>query len=201
MSKDFIIKHKYFFISFSAVFIAGGGLFLFLLYNIAAFVGYQPIWKSDFDEVVNLMVTYYDQSLHYTSTDASASDLLSDDDLRHRVQKDALSRIIEYKILAVGIEKVRPDWESLAEIKIAKAMLAIKESQQFEEGVKMLYGMEYDEFKYKVLMPQAQFEILSEELEKQDKTYEEWLKNQKENINIRIMIEGIEWKEGEVVIK
>lgn len=198
---DFFRKHKHFFISFSAVFIAGGALFLFLLYNIAAFVGYRPIWKSDFDEVVNLMVTYYDQSLHHTSTDASASDLLSDDDLRHRVQKDALSRIIEYKILAAGIEKVRPDWENLSEIKIAKAMLTIKESQQFEEGVKMLYGMEYDEFKYKVLMPQAQFEILSEELEKQGKIYEEWLKNQKENINIRIMVEGLKWENSDVAIK
>ena len=61
--------------------------------------------------------------------------------------------------------------------------------------------MSIDDFKGKVLVPQAQFEILSEELKKQNKNYDQWMKEEKNKLNISIMVDGLVWKDGEVIIK
>lgn len=188
---------------FSVFFVSvvfGGFLFFYVSLGVVALVDYKLIWKKDFNETLDLMIKYYDVSGHNMTTDVSGSNLLEDKDFLKQMQKETLGRMIEYKIIAMELEKINPDWRELARIKIDNATLKIKEQEKFEEGVRTLYGMSFSEFERKVLMPQAQFEIMSEELKKQNKNYDEWLKEKKRGLNVRIMIEGLEWKDGEVII-
>ena len=99
------------------------------------------------------------------------------------------------------LEQINPKWRQLAQLKIDSALSKIEEKDRFEQGVGYLYGMSIDDFKGKVLVPQAQFEILSEELKKQNKNYDQWMKEEKNKLNISIMVDGLVWKDGEVIIK
>lgn len=201
MISNFSAKYKTFLSVFFASLVMGGFLVFYISSNMVALVNYDPIWKKDFNETLDLMIKYYDISDHNLTTDTSSKSLLGDKDFLKQIQKEALGRMIDYKILAMELEKINPDWRELARIKIDNATLKIKEQEKFEEGVRTLYGMSFSEFERKVLMPQSQFEIVSEELKKQNKNYDEWLKEKRMLIKIRIMIEGLEWKGGEVVIK
>ena len=168
---------------------------------MVALVNYDPIWKKDFNETLDLVIKYYDISDHHLTTDTSSSSLLKDKYFLKQIQKEALGRMIDYKILNMELEEINPNWRELARIKIDNATLKIKEQEKFEEGVRTLYGMSFYEFERKVLMPQSQFEIVVEELKKQNKNYDEWLKSKKKKLSISIMVDGLEWREGEVAIK
>lgn len=196
------MSHKFVLSLFLVSLIGGGILFFGVSSSIAAMVDGKPIWKKDFNETVSMIIKYYYAADEYnTATEISELEIMKDKDLMKRVQKEALERMIGYKIMTLGIEKIKPDWEESAQAKISDALTKVKENDKFEEGVKALYGMSQADFKGKVLIPQAQFEILSEELKKQNKNYEEWMKEEKEKASIRIMIDGLGWKNGEVVIR
>lgn len=199
--KQLIEKHKFILSLFFVSLIGGGILFFGISLSVIAMVDGQLIWKKDFNETVDLMAKYYDTAGgHHDATGLAESEILKDEDLMKRIKKEALSRMIEYKILVVGLEKMNPDWGKSAEAKIEEAMKNIKENDKFNEGVKALYGMDQASFKGKVLIPQAQFEILSEGLKKQGKNYDQWIKEKKEKASVRIMIDGLEWGDGEVQI-
>lgn len=198
---EFIIRHKLVLGLFSVSLVGGGILFFGVSSSIVAMVDGKPIWKKDFNETVSLMMKYYDTADgQHVATEISESDVLRDTDLMRRVQKEALERMIEYKIMVFGLEKIKPDWEKSAQVKISDALKKVKETDKFEEGVKTLYGMNQADFKGKVLIPQAQFEILSDELKNQGKKYDQWMAERKEKASVRIMIEGLKWKDGEVII-
>lgn len=199
--KDLIQKHKTLLAVFLVSVLVGGFLFFAVSSKVVAMINYHPIWKGDFDEVVGLMVKYYDVENQHSSTDIVSSEFFKDEDLLKGMQKEALSRMIEYKIIAMELENSSPDWMDVAQSKIETAVLKITEKEKFEEGIIAVYGMNLFDFKSKVLMPQAQFEILSEELKKQDKPYEKWIIEEKEKIKVRIFIDGLKWEEGKVVIK
>lgn len=197
-----MIKQKTILTVFVVSVVVGGFVFFVISSRIAALVGFNPIWKGDFNETVNLFVRYYDTSNHHLLTsDISTSEFLKDKDLSRQIQKEALSKMIDYKILTAELEKRRPDWRDLAELKIKDAFAKIKEQDKFEDSVRTIYGMEISDFKSSILLPRAQIEILSDELKKQNKTYEQWLKEERSGIDVRIMIDGLEWKEGEVAIQ
>lgn len=200
--KQLFKEHKFILSLFFVSLIGGGVLFFGISSGIAAMVDGKPIWKKDFNETVSLMVKYYDTAGgHHDATEISESEITKDKDLMKRVQKESLERMIEYKIMTLGLEKMNPDWDKSAQAKISDALKKVKENDKFEEGVKALYDMSQADFKGKVLIPQAQFEILSEELKKQNKNYDEWMKEEKEKASVKIMVDGLEWKEGEVQIK
>lgn len=198
--KDLILKHKVIFSVFLVSVIFGGFIFFTISSSVVALVGYSPIWKNDFNEVVDLMAKYHESASSGNETNISGSDFLKDEYLLKNVQKEALTRIIEYKILSMELENINPDWRKSAQSKIDSAISKIDEKNNFEQGIVYLYGMSLNDFKGKILIPQAQFEILSDELKKQNKNYDQWMKDKKKNIDIRIMIDGLEWKNGEVQI-
>jgi|SRR3989304_2906176 len=201
MISNFYAKHKAFLSIFLASVVMGGFLVFYISSNMVALINYDPIWKKDFNETLDLVIKYYDISDHHLTTDTSSSSLLKDKYFLKQIQKEALGRMIDYKILNMELEEINPNWRELARIKIDNATLKIKEQEKFEEGVRTLYGMSFYEFERKVLMPQSQFEIVVEELKKQNKNYDEWLKSKKKKLSISIMVDGLEWREGEVAIK
>lgn len=201
MMKDLILKYKFILATSVTSLILGGFIYFAISSSVAAMIDYQPIWKSDLNEVVGLMVKYYESANQGNSTGVSDSEFLKDRYLLRNVQRETLTRIIEYKILSMELEKMNPNWRKLAQSKIDDALSRIGEKGKFEQGVNYLYGMNADDFKGKILIPQAQFEILSDELKKQGLSYDEWMKSEKKKMNIRIMVDGLEWKDGEVIIE
>lgn len=201
MIKELILKHKFISAIFLTSLFFGGFAYFAISSNVVAMVNYRPIWKSDMDEVVGLMIKYYDSANKGSSTDISSSEFFKDKYLLKNVKKEALTRIVEYKILSMKLEKINPNWRKLAQSKIDNAFSKIGEKDKFEQGVKYLYGMNADDFKGKVLMPQAEFEILSDELKKQGLSYDDWMKSEKKGLKISVMVDGLEWKDGEVAIR
>lgn len=201
MIKDIIKKHKTLLSVFVLSATIGGFAFLYLYSGIVAIIDGKIIWKKDLNETVNLMIKYYDTDSHHSSTSVSGSDFLEDKNLLKRIQRETLTRMIDYKILSSELEVRDLDWKNRASAKIDDAISQTKDSAKFKEGVKAIYSMSYDDFKAKVLMPQAQFEILADELKKENKQYEQWLKDKKKKIEVRIFIDGLEWKDGEIVIE
>lgn len=200
MIKDIIKQHKILLSVFVVSATIGGFIFLYLYSGIVAIVEGELIWKKDLNKTVDLMVKYYDTDSHHSSTSVLESEFFKDENLLKRIQKETITKMIDYKILVSELENRNLDWKSRARAKIDDAISQTKDSVKFEEGVKAIYGMDYSEFKDRVLMPQAQFEILAEELKKENKNYDEWLKNKKKNMKVKIFIDGLEWKDGQVQI-
>lgn len=194
------LKHKKLFSIFIAFMVIGGFIFFYTYFNIVAMVEGSIIWKKDFTETVDLINKYYNEGSHSSSTVISQEEILKDPNLLKRIQKDALLKMIDYKILMSELDGGELDWENDANIRINAAISRVEDGSKFENGIKELYGMDYKDFKIKVLLPQAQLEILSEELKKQNKNYEDWIKEERKTAEVKIFIDGLRWEEGEVQI-
>ena len=65
--------------------------------------------------------------------------------------------------------------------------------------IETLYGLSLDEFKERVLRPQAEREILVGRFFLENKSFDDWLKESK--AKIIILMPGLEWNGEKVVIK
>ena len=106
--KELILKHKVIFSIFSMSLIVGGFGYFAISSRVVAVVDYSPIWKSDLDEVIGLMAKYHDSVSQSNSTDVVGSEFLKDQYLLENVRKEALARIIEYRILSMELEQINP---------------------------------------------------------------------------------------------
>lgn len=110
-------------------------------------------------------------------------------ELLEEVGRNTLSFLIENKILSQEGKKISDDFYAAAEQKVADAL----KGKNVEQGTKAVYGLDLEQLKKMVLIPQAWRDVLQETLSVKKQTAEEWLKDVKQSKKIRLLFIPFYW--------
>lgn len=179
-------------ILFVGLIVIGAYLILSQSYPIAL-VNWKPIFTKDFNRDYQAASTYYKNALETYSED---SNVLNADEIKIEIKRAVLDNLIENSLIEkklrqeIGNDKLRET--------IANKIKEITGKEDIKKAAETLYGFSFDEFKERVLAPQAKKEIL-EDLFKND--FEEKLKEIKKAAKIMIFIPNFEWNGEGVILK
>lgn len=193
-----MIKFWIFILTITALFIGGVYFILSRSYPLAV-VDYQIIAARDFYANYRASITYYKNALDvYNEKDSAA---LESDEVKIEIQKAVLDGLIEDilidKELKSQIGSVELD--KIVGRKIEEAV----SGQKIQKAVETLYGLSFEEFKKRVLVPQAKREILEGRLFLQNPPadLDEFLKELKLKSRILIFLPDFKWDGEKVIMK
>lgn len=169
--------------------IAWGGLYPLVL------VDYSVITGSEIASDLDVAYDYYQNALLYSGENPEKLDIPeSYNELKRAVMDEAISREIILRELnsSVGMDEA----DKVVERKIEKSLFR---SSKIEAGVETLYGLSLDEFKNKVLRPQAYREILEGRMNLGGRNFSSWLQNARAESRIIILSPDFSW-DGKAVI-
>jgi len=173
--------------------------------KIAAFVNWRPIWKSDWEENVRASEQYF-QAQSVTS-ESSKIDFSSPEGEKKQaeIKKGILESMIEDEVVKnlakdLGVGNFNGKVEERISRAIANSGADSGSKDNFYKGIKLLYGWEFEEFKDRVLNPQARREILEEEFLKDGKNLEDMIKEKKKSARIYVFLDSYEWDKEELRI-
>ena len=134
---------------------------------------------------------YYQNALRTYNVLSSSSTQLTPTE----IQASVLDQLIENTLVARGVrEEVGEDAEALAQNRLEK----FDQGQTVKAAVHTLYGLGFEEFEHEILLPQAQFELLSGRLFLRGKKIDDWLLETKRSSRVIIFSNRFSW-DGEQV--
>ena len=86
----------------------------------------------------------------------------------------------------------------LKHLSAERAASALKSRPDLGEAAKSVYGLELDDFRDVVLLPQAREDLMKEALGERQLDFEEWLRGIKRNARVRLIFVPYQW-DGEAV--
>mgnify|MGYP001583424577 CR=1 FL=1 len=190
------MKHKKKLIIFSVLIV--GIIVVFILLGIypVAFVGIKPIIANDYNKNYSSSLNYYEKAL---KTYAQDSQVIKADEAKQEIKRAVLDNLIEDILINRELKKEikQNDLNTLVENKISE----ISKSQITDKAVETLYGFSFDEFKKRVLEPQAKKEILNDRLFLASIDFDEKMKDIRAQARVMIFLAGFEWNGKEVIVK
>ena len=189
-----MVKKKKYLLYISIALIIGVILIIFNEIYPVAFVGLKPVFAKDFNRNYSASMVYYEKAL---KTYAKDSQTLEANEIKKEIQRAVLDNLIENILIERELKKElnQKDLTSLVEKKIGE----IAESLTIDKATETLYGFSFEEFKKRVLEPQAKKEILSDRLFLASIDFDERMKSVRSQANIMIFLPGLEWDGKEVI--
>ncbi len=193
-----MVKFWIFILTIAALII--GGIYLILSRSYpAAIVNYQIIAVRDFYADYRASMTYYKNALDvYNEKDFAA---LESGEVKLEIQRAVLESLIE----DILIDKELKSQIGFVELKkiVNRKIEESVGGQKIQEAVETLYGLSFEEFRERVLVPQAKREILEGRLFLQNPPVapDEFLRKLKSKARVLIFLPDFEWNGKEVIIK
>ena len=162
-----------------------------------AFVNWQLISFQTFKKDSATAIYYYQKTLEtYNKNDLA---VIHSSEVKQEIERAVLDKLIENILIHQELRKrlKNNELERMAENKIEE----IIKGKDIEKKVKILYGLSLDEFKERILKPQARQEILASRLLLENKNFDEWLKDVKKQAKVDILLPGFEWNGEGVATK
>ena len=162
-----------------------------------AFVNWQLISFQTFKKDSATAIYYYQKTLEtYNKNDLA---VIHSSEVKREIERAVLDKLIENILIHQELRKrlKNNELERMAENKIEE----IIKGKDIEKKVKILYGLSLDEFKERILKPQARQEILASRLLLENKNFDEWLKDVKKQAKVDILLPGFEWNGEGVATK
>lgn len=119
---------------------------------------------------------------------------------KQEIKRAALDKLVSDSLIYKELKKrlKKEDFKSLAERKIQQL---IQDNQNIGEAAKKLYGLEFIEFRERVLLPQAYREVLEDRMFLNGEDFNEWLGNEKSAANVIILAPDLQWEENQVKLR
>lgn len=176
------------------IFLISVGWLIFNGIYPVALVGFKPIFAKDFNKNYSASMVYYEKAL---KTYAKDSQTLEANEIKKEIKRAVLDNLIESILIERELKKElnQKDFNNLVEKKIGE----IAESLTINKATETLYGFSFDEFKKRVLEPQAKKEILSDRLFLASIDFDERMKSVRSQANIMIFFPGLSWNGEEAV--
>lgn len=111
------------------------------------------------------------------------------------IRRSTLTFLIEDLILRQVGGSLVEGFEVLSREKVAES---VQDERNTEKAVRVLYGLDLDDFKNLVLLPQARRDIAKEALSERNQSVEDWLSEVKKQKKIRLLSTSFRWN-GESV--
>ena len=169
--------------------IAATGAYLILSQSYpVALVDWKPIFAKNFNNDYQAALVYYKNALEIYAKDSAVLDA---DETKTEIKRAILDNLIEKKLRQeIGNDKF---YETISN----KIEEAVKKGD-VRKAAETIYGFSFDEFKERVLAPQAKKEVF-EDFFKKD--FEEKLKEIKSTAKIIMLLPDFEWNGEGVIIK
>lgn len=181
----------------AAVSVFGGYLVVSKSYPVAL-VNSRPIALKFFEKDLSASVNYYKKFLE-TYRDGSSGAFSLDLKTRSGIKRLLLEKLIEESLIRSELEKRLSETE-IKDI-VGRKIEEAAANADLEKGAEILYGFSLEEFREKVLAPQAEREILEARLFLEKENFDDWLKKEKAAANVMIFIGGFSWNGEGVVVK
>lgn len=185
----------------AAVFVFGGYLIVSKSYPVAL-VNSRPIALKSFERNFFASVNYYKKILETYQGGYSGAFSL-DSKTRNEIKRLLLEKLIEESLIRSELER-RLSEKEIKDI-VGRKIEEAAANADLGKGAEILYGFSLEEFKEKVLTPQAEREILEARLFLENSSsvggFENWLKNEKAAANVMIFIGGLSWDGKGVILK
>ncbi len=162
-----------------------------------AFVGWQPISAISFNKDFNTAIFYYQKAMEtYNKSQATAMDSA---EIKQEIKRAVLDKSVE-NILILNELKKRLKNTEIAQM-VENKINEILKGQDIAKQVATIYNLSLDAFREQVLIPQARLEILQARLVLENKNFDEWLKDAKQQTKVIILLPGFNWNGEGVVAK
>ncbi|MEK7549130.1 MAG: hypothetical protein AAB496_01400 [Patescibacteria group bacterium] len=173
-----------------------GAYFILSDFYPVALVDFKIINARDFNKDYSGALIYYKNALDVYVRDSA---LINADEVKNELKRAVLDNLIENILIDKELksELSFSDIDELADKKIEEAT----RGKSVKEEAKTLYGFYYEEFKDRVLIPQAKKEILEERLFSKRENFEEKIIEAKSKAKVMIFLSGFEWNGKEVIIR
>lgn len=172
---------------------------------VAARNGFYPVAIVNFDLVTardaekNYIAAYrYSRNalLVYGSDPAVLENPVS----RLEIKRGTLEKLVLDELVYSELKRRsrKSDFYAAAQNKIDRYL---SENKNVEEAAKNLYGFTLEEFRERVLLPQAYLEVLAGGMFLNNENFEEWFQQARNSAAVVILSPKLEWQEGGVRIK
>lgn len=162
-----------------------------------AFINWRPISLRAFKKDSGTAIYYYQKTLEtYSQNDAA---IINSPEVKTEIERAVINKLIENVLIHQELKKrlKNDELEKMAENKVEETI----KGKDIEKEIKILYDLSLDEFKERILKPQAEQEILASRLLLENKNFDEWLKETKSKAKVIILLPNFEWKDGQVMMK
>lgn len=166
-----------------------------------ALVGVRPIWAADFRENVRGTKQFY-ESQGRASKDPEIQKRVTSPEAKKEIERGVLQAMVEDALIRSASKALRiGNVSARLEEKVGRASESTESPQDLDRGVFLLYGWRFEDFKKRVLLPQARRELVQEELKKRGEDFDAWLGSIRGNARVSVFTAGLDWQEGSVVTK
>ncbi len=166
-----------------------------------ALVNWQLISFQTFKKDSAAAIYYYKKAIEtYSKNDIAVINSL---EVKQEIERAVLDKLIENVLIHQELRKrlKNNELERMVENKIEETT----KGKDIEKEVKTLYALSFDEFKERILKPQAEQEILASRLLLENNLpaggFDDWLKETKSKAKVIILLPNFEWKDGQVMMK
>lgn len=191
------MKKRFIILLIAAIGLAAA-VFYFILSDSypVALVDNRIIEARDFKKDYAVALRYYQSVFKVYKEDAEK---LDSQEAKQEIKRAALDKLVENKLIRKNLEKLikNNEFKNMVAQKIEETIKDV----DIQKGVQALYGLSLDDFKERILTPQAELEILEGRLYLDGKKTDEWLKQEKSKAKVIILIPGFVWNGERVIIK
>ncbi|MDP3729686.1 MAG: hypothetical protein Q8R26_02975 [bacterium] len=161
-----------------------------------AMVNFDIITRHAFERNYFTAATYYENAVLVYG---KQKDPLEIDTIRKELTRATLDKLILDSIIAREVaDRVGSDEsDTIAEQKISAFITA----HDIDTAVETLYGVDFDEFKSRILIPQAYREILEGRMLLDNENFDAWLAGKKQDSSVFIFFPGLEWRDSVVQVQ
>ncbi len=191
------MSSRNFFIIFSIFIVAGLSLYYLIdagFYPIAIVNG-KFISDRSFNQSFNSAQYYYSQAIK-TYTAQANNNLQA---VALELRRALLDKMVQDILVSQELEiKVGSQLPNLVATKLGNLKI---DSQNFNQAVAAVYGLDFDQFKELVLVPQAKQEILQANFQSQNNSFVDWLKNTRHIAKVIILAPDLKWDGQNVAVR
>ena len=158
----------------------------------AAIVNFDIITAKTLNKTYFVAYRYFQNVLLASGKDTKE---LEKKETRGELRRAAIDKLITDSLIYRELERRFSDFNGIAEKNIKEYL---KNNADLEKGAKVLYGMEFPEFKKQILLPQAYQEILEGRMFLNNENFSVWLGGERSRAKIFILLPDLKW-DGNVI--
>ena len=190
MPKKFII------ILILGLLICGILYFILLQHYPIASVNLHFITLNSFEKDYMAADNYYRSLLK--TYDKNQAPVLDSPEIQQEISRAVLERSVENILIHQELKKQLKAGE-LKKMLDSRIQEVLK-GKDIEKQVKTLYGLSMDDFKERILRPEAEREIITGRFFLENKNFDDWLKEAKKQAQVAILLSNLKWSGSGVVV-
>jgi len=182
-----------------AIFMAagfGGYLALQNGFYPAAIVNFNFISAQEMNKTYFVAYRYFQNVLLSSGKDVKE---LEKRETRVELRRATVNKLITDSLIYQELKRRIPgEFNAIAEKNINEY---IKNNADLEKGAKLLYGIDFSDFKEQILLPQAYQEILEGRMFLNNESFNDWLAKERSQAKIFILLPDLKWEKESIILR